>query len=133
MQFPFYRSLIEQQMTRLLFTFTVAALVPSTTRAFLVRTTPSKSLWNDYPQKHQRVTRREQGIPCIRSTSTSIGANDDALMYPGTAVERMMNVRSRVATLSHEDLSGNWIFVRRKLLWAGGLRDLPDAIPGQVS
>ena len=124
-------------MTRLLFTLTLAALVSSTTRAFIVRTTPSKSLWINYPQKHQRVTRREEGITYTRSTSTStstsIGANDDALMYPGTAVERMMNVRSRVATLSQEDLSGDWVFVRRKLLWAGGLRDLPDAIPGQVS
>lgn len=51
--------------------------------------------------------------------------------YPGTAVERLENVRARVATLSEEDLSGDWEDVRRKLLWAGGLKDLPDAIPGQ--
>ncbi len=51
--------------------------------------------------------------------------------YPGTAVERLKNVRARVATLSEEDLSGNWEDVRRKILWAGGLKDLPDSIPGQ--
>lgn len=49
--------------------------------------------------------------------------------YPGTAVERMLNVRARVAEL--DDLNGPWEEVRRKILWAGGLRDLPDAIPGQ--
>jgi hypothetical protein len=51
--------------------------------------------------------------------------------YPGTAVDRMIAVRARVATLSHEDLNGSWEEVRRKLLWAGGLRDLPNAVPGQ--
>lgn len=51
--------------------------------------------------------------------------------YPGTAVERMMAVRDRVGQLSTEDLSGPWEDVRRKLLWAGGLRDLTGAVPGQ--
>lgn len=51
--------------------------------------------------------------------------------YPGTAVERLMAVRERVATLSEQDLSGPWEEVRRKILWAGGLKDLPDAVPGQ--
>lgn len=51
--------------------------------------------------------------------------------YPGTAVERMMAVRARVAQLTEEDLNGPWDDVRRKLLWAGGLRDLSDAVPGQ--
>jgi len=50
--------------------------------------------------------------------------------YPGTAVERLRNVRERVQSLSVEDLSGDWQEVRRKILWAGGLRDLPDARPG---
>ena len=53
--------------------------------------------------------------------------------YPGTAVERMNAVRARVAQLADGDeLNGRWEDVRRKLLWAGGLRDLPDAVPGQV-
>jgi len=51
--------------------------------------------------------------------------------YPGTAVMRLNNVRARVATLSEEDLSLDWETVRKKLLWAGGLKDLPNAIPGQ--
>ena len=53
--------------------------------------------------------------------------------YPGTAVERMHAVWARVAQLVEGyDLNGRWEDVRRKILWAGGLRDLPDAIPGQV-
>ncbi|KAL3928188.1 MAG: hypothetical protein SGARI_005115 [Bacillariaceae sp.] len=51
--------------------------------------------------------------------------------YPGTAVERLMAVRSRVATLTQDDLNADWSNVRRKLLWAGGLKDLTEAIPGQ--
>lgn len=51
--------------------------------------------------------------------------------YPGTAVLRLRSVHDRVATLSEKDLSGDWEDVRRKILWAGGLKDLPDSIPGQ--
>jgi len=51
--------------------------------------------------------------------------------YPGTAVERLAAVHGRVATLTTADLSEAWPEVRRKLLWAGGLRDLEDAAPGQ--
>ena len=36
-------------------------------------------------------------------------------------------------SLSEKDLSGDWEDVRRKILWAGGLKDLPNSIPGQVS
>ncbi|GFH54335.1 hypothetical protein CTEN210_10811 [Chaetoceros tenuissimus] len=68
------------------------------------------------------------GMPKNVYAKTMVDTNND---YPGTAVERLENVRARVATLSEEDLSGDWEDVRRKLLWAGGLKDLPDAIPGQ--
>mmetsp|Transcript_16289 Transcript_16289/g.20620 ORF Transcript_16289/g.20620 Transcript_16289/m.20620 type:complete len:298 (+) Transcript_16289:192-1085(+) len=51
--------------------------------------------------------------------------------YPGTAVQRLRSVHARVATLSKKDLSGEWEDVRRKILWAGGLKDLPDSVPGQ--
>ena len=51
--------------------------------------------------------------------------------YPGTAAERLTNVRERLASLTSDDLNGSWPNVRRKVLWAGGLRDLPDAVPGQ--
>uniref|UniRef100_A0A7S0D498 Uncharacterized protein n=1 Tax=Amorphochlora amoebiformis TaxID=1561963 RepID=A0A7S0D498_9EUKA len=51
--------------------------------------------------------------------------------YPGTAVQRMKACRERAKSLTQEDLSKDWEEVRRKILWAGGLRDLPKAIPGQ--
>ena len=77
-------------------------------------------------KKHTRTT------PHYHSTSTRMmmSTSTDS-EYPGTAVERLNSVRSRVATLSEQDLSGDWSDVRRKVLWAGGLRDLPDAVPGQ--
>ena len=43
----------------------------------------------------------------------------------------MLAVRARVSELTHEDLNGRWEDIRRRLLWAGGLRDLADAVPGQ--
>jgi len=51
--------------------------------------------------------------------------------YPGTAVTRLRAVRERVSQLTREDLNGRWADVRRKLLWAGGLRDLSSARPGE--
>ena len=51
--------------------------------------------------------------------------------YPGTAVERMLAARARVTSLAKEDLNDAWEEVRRKILWAGGLKDLPNARPGQ--
>lgn len=52
--------------------------------------------------------------------------------YPGTAVQRMLNIRERVRQLSLDStkLNGDWENVRRNILWAGGLKDLPDATPG---
>jgi hypothetical protein len=52
-------------------------------------------------------------------------------LYPGTAVSRMLQIRNRVQSLTYEQLNGNWDDVRRNLLWAGGLRDLLNAAPGQ--
>lgn len=51
--------------------------------------------------------------------------------YPGTATIRLNNVRARVSTLTPQDLSAEWSQVRRKILWAGGLKDLPNSVPGQ--
>jgi hypothetical protein len=52
--------------------------------------------------------------------------------YPGTAVERMLAARARVMELAATDaFSQKWEDVRRSILWCGGLRDMPDAIPGQ--
>ena len=43
--------------------------------------------------------------------------------YPGTAVERMLAVRNRVKELTTDDLNQEWEYVRKKLLWAGGLKN----------
>lgn len=51
--------------------------------------------------------------------------------YPGTAVARMLAIRERVVSLTSPQLNGDWEEVRKSILWAGGLRDLPNAIPGQ--
>jgi hypothetical protein len=69
----------------------------------------------------------------IRNYLTTDGNNMTVdLQYPGTAVERMMAVRGRVREVYEKgDFDQKWEDVRRKLLWAGGLRDLPNAIPGQ--
>lgn len=72
-------------------------------------------------------------------TNSSISSSQASLMadpkYPGTAVERLTNVHKRVKELADNSaaLNGPWEQVRRKILWAGGLKDLPDARPGQVS
>lgn len=52
-------------------------------------------------------------------------------VYPGTAVERLRNVHARVKSLTPTDLSADWESVRRNTLWAGGLKDLPNSVPGQ--
>merc|ERR1719469_711432 len=49
--------------------------------------------------------------------------------YPGTAVARMLAARTRVSGLTHDDLNGQWENVRRRILWAGGLKDLTSANP----
>ena len=51
--------------------------------------------------------------------------------YPGTAVLRMQNIRARARALTAEQLNADWQEVRRHILRAGGLRDLPHAAPGQ--
>lgn len=53
--------------------------------------------------------------------------------YPGTAVQRLALVHKRVAQLVSDQSLQNkpWEEVRRSLLWAGGLKDLRNSIPGQ--
>ena len=57
--------------------------------------------------------------------------NDIDPVYPGTAVQRLRNVHKRVRSLTQEQLDEDWSSVRRTILWAGGLKDLPDASPGR--
>jgi len=52
--------------------------------------------------------------------------------YPGTAVARMNACRRRVKEISaNGGFSLDWEDTRRNLLFAAGLKDMPDAIPGQ--
>ncbi|KAG8462955.1 hypothetical protein KFE25_001728 [Diacronema lutheri] len=52
--------------------------------------------------------------------------------YPGTAVARMLASRARVKELAARGaFDGDWGDVRRNLLYAAGLKDLPNAAPGQ--
>lgn len=51
--------------------------------------------------------------------------------YPGTAVLRLRAVHARVAQLAAaNEFNGPWSEVRRRLLWAGGLRDITELPPG---
>ena len=50
-------------------------------------------------------------------------------LYPGTAVDRMIAARERAQTL--DGISGEWEDVRKKILWAAGLKDLTNVAPGQ--
>ncbi|XP_059351521.1 uncharacterized protein LOC130694077 [Daphnia carinata] len=62
-------------------------------------------------------------------SNTSSGLIDS--LYPGTAVTRLQNVQKRVKSLTPEQLSQDWQTVRRSILWAGGLKDLPNVRPGK--
>lgn len=67
-------------------------------------------------------------------TSLAAMAQDTELIdsqYPGTAVNRLNNIHKRVKSLTKDQLNAEWDSVRRKILWAGGLKDLPTAVPGQ--
>jgi hypothetical protein len=66
----------------------------------------------------------------VSGSESTIEALRDA-EYPGTAVERMLGIRERVRRLQPAQLNTDWSDVRRNLLWAGGLRDLPLARPGE--
>ena len=61
----------------------------------------------------------------------TIGSTVVDKMYPGTAVTRMNNARLRAKSLMPANLTMDWDDVRRKILWAAGLKDLPHARPGQ--
>ena len=66
----------------------------------------------------------------MRETTTTATTATFDREYPGTATKRLENVHKRLASLKSEDLNGDWVEVRRKLLWAGGLKDLTNVRPG---
>jgi len=64
------------------------------------------------------------------------GSDEECLSYdqeyPGTAVQRLNAVQKRVNVIAEDgSLYGKWEDVRRRLLWAGGLKDLTSSVPGQ--
>ena len=63
---------------------------------------------------------------------TSSSSNEQKIDYdyPGTAVERMLNIREKVKSLSTNDLKGDWDNVRVNIINAGGLKDIRNAQPG---
>jgi hypothetical protein len=58
----------------------------------------------------------------LRSKMGQIERDPD---FPGTSVPRLRAITERVLSLSQGELDGPWPEVRRRLLWAGGLRDIP--------
>jgi hypothetical protein len=69
----------------------------------------------------------------LSTPAMSASSADERLdaAYPGTAVARMEASRARVIELAAKGgFSGEWEQVRRNLLYAAGLRDISDAVPG---
>ena len=64
----------------------------------------------------------------IYSNDSFIDIDSD---YPGTAVQRLNAVHNRIKLLSPDQFNDDWQIVRKLLLWAGGLKILPDAKPGE--
>merc|ERR1719238_2277904 len=46
--------------------------------------------------------------------------------FPGTSMPRLKAITERVLSLPQSELDGPWPEVRRRLLWAGGLKDVPS-------
>lgn len=70
----------------------------------------------------------------LHKTAASMASSHEEIdpEYPGTAVARMHASRERVRELAAQGaFSGDWSEVRRKVLYAAGLRDITDAAPGQ--
>lgn len=71
-----------------------------------------------------------------RMISTHDNPNEEEIIdrdYPGTAVQRMRAARKRINFLAKEGkftMGSSWETIRQHLLWAGGLRHLPQQ--GQV-
>lgn len=74
----------------------------------------------------------EENMP---SSSSCLAPNNDVYDkdYPGTAVQRLHSVHERIKQLVAEERLSNrpWEEIRKELLWAGGLRDLKNVMPGK--
>lgn len=90
-----------------------------------------------FPTVHRtRVALRGVVMASLSSSSESASASATTPSttvdreYPGTAVERMEAIRERARSLTTESLSQDFESARKLILWAGGLRDLQNAMPG---
>ena len=125
---------------RILSTTLVSLTATATIRRIVIATsigTNSKNITSAFVDiSHSgRISQTQNSF--LQSSSRSMSESTTSIdpIYPGTAVERLRNVHLRVAELVQTVppvLNGPWENVRQKILWAGGLRDLPNAIPGQV-
>lgn len=97
---------------------------------------PSLRLTLAFQDRNTVLERMTTSFHFSTQSSSSQEDSDPTLprdpVYPGTSIIRLNNVHTRVSQLTAEDLNADWPEVRRKLLWAGGLRDLPNAVPGMV-
>ena len=72
------------------------------------------------------------GAPLVAPLAAVAAAAEIDAEYPGTALARMGAARARVRGVGEAGaLAGEWEAARRALLWAGGLRDLRAARPGE--
>lgn len=120
---------------------TLASLIASPIRNNAKNSSSTAYILSAHGGMLESSTNRSMTTTTTTTSATSNGASGVGggessfplidLEYPGTAVERMMNARARLRELTEYDLNGPWDHVRRKILWAGGLRDLPNALPGQ--
>ena len=106
----------------------------STSTLFAVSFTRSFSCQvHSRPFKFKQILSALVVVSASLSSSFAMAANDVDIdpQYPGTAVQRLNNIHIRVKSLTQDQLNSDWESVRRSILWAGGLRDLPNAIPGK--
>lgn len=69
-------------------------------------------------------------VMALSASKACLSALIDA-EYPGTAVVRMLNARSRARSMNPHSLSVSWPEARQKILWAAGLKDLQNVPPGK--
>lgn len=100
------------------------------TRSFLVLQS-SKAVVSQLPFEGDI----HKSMPLSSCTGSNVPANDlfDE-EYPGTAVQRLQSVHRRVNQLVSEErlINRPWEEIRTELLWAGGLRNLQNVLPGKV-
>lgn len=107
--------------------------------SFLARSVPSIVAYTAPPSKYHLSKHCSLlfistllAHPTRREFTAAEGSNMCDSQYPGTAVQRLNAVHERVSIIANDGtLNGPWEEVRRRILWSGGMKDLPDAVPGK--